>query len=117
MFRGGLKAHTIAGRRLGYCIYYRDHLAYRLVSPVLEALRQDLAQAFSPWLTAQDRAAYRPHITVQNMAESAEARDLLERLQMDFEPFEIVAEGLLLWRYLGGPWALVNRFDFAAPRG
>ncbi len=31
---------------------------------------------------------------------------------MEFEPFHIFAEGLLLWRYLGGPWTLVDRFEF-----
>ena len=89
-------------------------VAYRLASPELESLRRELAEAFSPWLTRQDQASYRPHITVQNKAEPAEARELLEHLQLEFEPFEIFAEGLLLWRYLGGPWALVDRFAFDA---
>ena len=89
-------------------------VAYRLASPDLEALRQELALAFSPWLTRQDQAPYRPHITVQNKVEPEDARELLEQLQMEFEPFEIFAEGLLLWRYLGGPWALVERFRFDA---
>lgn len=87
-------------------------VAYRLASDELEGLRKELALAFSPWLTRQDQAPYRPHITVQNKAEPAEARELLERLQLEFEPFEIVAEGLFLWRYLGGPWALVDKFEF-----
>jgi len=42
--------------------------------------------------------------------EPAEARDLLETLQLELEPFDIVLEGFLLWRYLGGPWAPVDRF-------
>jgi len=44
----------------------------------------------------------------------AEARRLCERLQLEFEPFEIVAEGLLVWRYLGGPWEAVARVGFGA---
>lgn len=90
-------------------------VAYRLASPNLESLRQELAEAFSPWLARQDQAPYRPHITVQNKVELEEARELLEHLQMEFEPFEIFAEGLLLWRYLGGPWALIERFHFDGP--
>lgn len=90
-------------------------VAYRLASPDLERLRNELAVAFSPWLTRQDQAPFRPHITIQNKAEPDEARQLLEHLQMEFEPFPISAEGLLLWRYLGGPWALVDRFEFSAP--
>ena len=87
-------------------------VAYRLASPDLEALRSELADAFGPWLTRQDQAPYRPHITVQNKVEPDDARTLLEQLQQTFEPFDILAEGLLLWRYLGGPWALIDRFDF-----
>lgn len=78
-------------------------------------MRAELAEAFSPWLTRQDQAPFRPHITIQNKTDPGEARLLLEHLQMEFEPFHIFAEGLLLWRYLGGPWALVERFEFDAP--
>ncbi|WP_296164696.1 2'-5' RNA ligase family protein [uncultured Brevundimonas sp.] len=78
-------------------------VAYRLASPDLEALRSELADVFGPWLTRQDQAPYRPHITVQNKVEPDDARTLLEHLQQTFEPFDILAEGLLLWRYLGGP--------------
>lgn len=74
-----------------------------------------MATGFSAWLTRQDQASFRPHITVQNKVEPDEARQLLEHLQMEFEPFSIFAEGLFLWRYLGGPWALVDRFEFDAP--
>ena len=87
-------------------------VAYRLESPDLQDLRKTLAAAFSPWLTRQDQAPFRPHITIQNKAEPDEARLLLDRLQAEFEPFHIFAEGLLIWRYLGGPWALVERIDF-----
>ncbi|MDO8900337.1 MAG: 2'-5' RNA ligase family protein [Phenylobacterium sp.] len=87
-------------------------VAYRIASPELEALRADLALAFAPWLTPQDRAPFRPHITIQNKADPAEARALCERLQLEFEPFDITAEGLLVWRYLGGPWAAVAKVGF-----
>ena len=52
--------------------------------------------------------------TVQNKAEPADARLLLERLQLEFEPFGIVAEALLVWRYLGGPWEAIARLPFSA---
>jgi 2'-5' RNA ligase len=90
-------------------------VAYRVASPELERLRSELSEAFSPWLTPQDRAPFRPHITIQNKAEPADARLLLERLQLAFEPFEIGAEGLWLWRYLAGPWQAIERFPFDAP--
>jgi 2'-5' RNA ligase len=87
-------------------------VAYRIAAPELEALRAELAQAFAPWLTPQDRAAFRPHITIQNKADPVEARALCERLQLEFESFDITAEGLLIWRYLGGPWAAVGQVGF-----
>lgn len=90
-------------------------VAYRLGSDDLQSLRKELAEAFSPWLTRQDQSPFRPHITVQNKVEPGEARQLLEHLQLEFEPFQILADGLMLWRYLGGPWAIVDRFDFDAP--
>lgn len=90
-------------------------VAYRLGSPDLDDLHKEFAETFSPWLTRQDQAPFRPHITIQNKVEPDEARQLLEHLQLEFEPFQIFAEGLLLWRYLGGPWALVERFGFDAP--
>lgn len=89
-------------------------VAYRLSSPGLEAIRSDLVTAFRPWLTRQDQAPFRPHITVQNKVEPAEAARLLETLQQEFEPFDIQVEGLLLWRYLGGPWEAIQRFDLTA---
>ena len=87
-------------------------VAYRLASPTLEQLRGGLADSFEPWLTAQDRAPFRPHITVQNKVEPAQAKALLEELQHDFQPFEVDAVGLLVWRYLGGPWEPVARLPF-----
>ena len=87
-------------------------VAYRLHSPELLAFRAVLADAFDPWLTPQDRQAFRPHVTVQNKAEPAEARAALEQLQAEFEPFEVVGEGLWIWRYLGGPWEAADRIAF-----
>jgi len=88
-------------------------VAYRMKSPELAAFRTELAEAFEPWLTPQDRQPFRPHVTVQNKAEPAAAKVLLEELQHAFEPFEVVGEGVAVWRYLGGPWEAVDRVPFA----
>jgi len=87
-------------------------VAYRIASPELERLRSDLAERFAPWLTAQDRAPFRPHVTVQNKVDPETARRLLETLQAGFGPFEAEADGLLVWRYRGGPWEAVGRVPF-----
>lgn len=79
-------------------------VAYALDSPALLALRAGLAREWEGWLTPQDRQGYRPHVTVQNKASPEAARALHARLQAAFAPFTVRAEGLDLWRYLGGPW-------------
>jgi 2'-5' RNA ligase len=87
-------------------------VAYRLESPELSALRRLLAQLWESWLTTQDRNRFQPHVTVQNKVAPDEAKALLRELQTGFAPFTVQAEGLLLWRYRGGPWDLVRRFAF-----
>jgi hypothetical protein len=51
-------------------------------------------------------------VTVQNKVPPRDANALLRQLQATFQPFEVRAEGLLLWRYRGGPWEPVRRFVF-----
>lgn len=90
-------------------------VAYVLHAPPLQRLRADLAQLWRDWLTPQDRQGFRPHVTVQNKADPDAARALLEALQAGFTPFTFRAEGLALWRYLGGPWELVSAHAFTSP--
>lgn len=85
-------------------------VAYGLESPRLSALRGRLAAHFEHWLTPQDRQGYRPHVTVQNKVAPEEARALHRELEAGFVPREITGTGLLLWRYLGGPWEARGRF-------
>jgi len=87
-------------------------VAYALESDALSAFRQRVAAAFRDRLTAQDRQGWRPHVTVQNKAAPQTARDLHAALAQGFEPFRFRAEGVLLWRYLGGPWEARGRFPF-----
>lgn len=51
---------------------------------------------------------------MQNKVTPEAARRLLAELQGEFQPFTARAEGLLLWRYLGGPWERLRLFRFAA---
>jgi 2'-5' RNA ligase len=88
-------------------------VAFALEAPALHALREELAREWRPWLTPQDAAGFRPHVTVQNKAGAQAAAALLNDLRRDFRPFDVKGAGLLLWRYLGGPWERVARFPFA----
>ncbi len=87
-------------------------VAYALDAPGLGAVHAALAKAWRPWLTAQDRQPFRPHVTVQNKVTPEQARALYERLRAEFVPFKVVGEGLHLWRYLGGPWRSVGTYPF-----
>ncbi|KQP30896.1 phosphoesterase HXTX [Methylobacterium sp. Leaf104] len=90
-------------------------VAFVLASDALSAFRARLADAFetsSEGLTAQDRQGWRPHVTVQNKVDPATARALHAALEAEFVPFRFTAPGLLLWRYLGGPWERRASFAF-----
>ena len=87
-------------------------VAYQLASSEVAALRRRLADSWAPWLTRQDQQPWRPHVTVQNKVAPEAARALHAALLARFQPFDVRAEGLLLWRYLGGPWAAAGEFPF-----
>ena len=87
-------------------------VAYDLASAGLDRLRAGLADAWSPWLTPQDRQRHRAHVTVQNKVAPEVARALHERLSASFASGAGTARGLGLWRYLDGPWGAVDAFPF-----
>lgn len=85
-------------------------VAYAFDAPDLVALRAELARRWWPWLGAQDRGRFRPHVTVQNKVAPAQARALHEELSAAFAPFPAIGTALLLWRYRGGPWEPVGAY-------
>lgn len=89
-------------------------VAIRIRSPELAAIRYELAGAFSPILTSQDMAPWRPHVTIQNKVRPADAERLYRELEPDFQPRSVQIAGLAAWRYRGGPWELICRHPFCA---
>jgi 2'-5' RNA ligase len=89
-------------------------VALEVASPGLTQLRQELATVWGAWLSAQDQQRYRPHITIQNKTAPHEARQLYDQLVSAWTPRTAQGEGLLLWRYIGGPWELAAEFAFEA---
>jgi 2'-5' RNA ligase len=87
-------------------------VAYDLAAPELTALRERVAAAFAGDLTPQDRQWRRPHVTVQNKVDPADARALRARLAAGFRPWAASARGLGLWWYRGGPWEPDAEFPF-----
>ena len=87
--------------------------AYALSMPAVASLRAQLARAWQPWLTAQDRQPWQPHLTVQNKVAAKDARRLHDMLQNDFTPCEGMVLGIGVWRYLGGPWEKLGHQAFS----
>lgn len=88
-------------------------VAVNVESTELLELRKQLATTWKDWLGAQDKQPFKPHVTIQNKVSSEEARALLEQLQKTSIPLMGQCTGLLLWKYLGGPWELVEKFPFS----
>ena len=99
--------HATGLRSLGFGV------AIAFSSPELVQLRQTLAREWRDWLTAQDTAKIAPHVTIQNKVGADVARATQRELEATFRPFTARAEGLALWRYLGGPWRPEKTFRFS----
>lgn len=87
-------------------------VAYAIVSPDLDDMRAELAEAFQGCLTAQDAHGWRAHVTIQNKVSSSAAQALLADKQRDFQPRRLGLAALALHRYQGGPWQFVQRWTF-----
>ena len=87
-------------------------VAYRVESPELLDIRDELASEFQGLLIPQDQARPRLHITVQNKVEPAIAKALHAALVQDFRPRPLAITGLGAHYYRGGPWDLIGRWSF-----
>src|SRR5262249_54250711 len=55
-------------------------VAFRVVSPDLDLIREEMATSLQGLLSAQDCGGWRPHITIQNKVAPKTARALIEAL-------------------------------------
>ena len=91
-------------------------VAVRIASPELEQLRHAIKVAVGGDFSRQDEQHWKPHVTIQNKTSSETARVLHRSLEAEYTARTGAATGLLIWEYLGGPWTLVKRIGFGAPR-
>ncbi|MFZ4687808.1 MAG: 2'-5' RNA ligase family protein [Polymorphobacter sp.] len=87
-------------------------VAFKLQSPVLEDVRAELAAGWDTLLIPQDRAGFRPHLTVQNKATPETARATLRALEAAFVPFASRFVAIALWRYCDGAWEALGSTAF-----
>lgn len=108
----GLCRAPAPAARLSEVMMLGRGVAYRIDSPELAAMRDELAEAFTGLLTPQDQARPRLHVTVQNKVTPLEAKALAEQLRTDFVPRPFAIAGLAAWHYRGGPWELAMKASF-----
>ena len=89
-------------------------VAFRVVSPDLDDIREELAHDLHGLLGAQDSGGWRPHVTIQNKVAPKTARALKESLERNFTPRSLSLSGLAIYRYLDGPRETVATYAFRA---
>jgi hypothetical protein len=87
-------------------------VAFRIVSPDLDRIRNEWAHVLRGLLGPQDSGGWRPHVTIQNKVAPKVARALLAELERDFRPRPLMISGLGLHRYLEGPWEKLAIYSF-----
>ena len=87
-------------------------VAFRVTSPDLDRIRNEVANDLHGLLSAQDGGGWRPHVTIQNKVAPKAARVVIQMLERDFRPGALAIRGLGIHRYLGGPWEEIAVFPF-----
>ena len=87
-------------------------VAFRVVSPELDRIRDELADGLHGLLSSQDAGGWKPHVTIQNKVVPKIARALKESLERSFHPRPLHISGLGLQRYLDGPWERIGVWPF-----
>lgn len=87
-------------------------VAYRVDSPELLSIRDELAEEFSGLLIPQDQARPHLHVTVQNKVEPAIAKALHAELSAAFKQRPLTISGLSAHYYRGGPWEHIASWKF-----
>jgi hypothetical protein len=105
--RRGTPAATVAGLMdLG------GGVAFRIESPELDQIREELAEELHGLLSVQDSGGWRPHVTIQNKVAPKLARALKESLERTFQPRPLAISGMAIHRYLDCPWEPVATYSF-----
>lgn len=87
-------------------------VAFRIVSPDLDRMREELADELHGLLSAQDAGGWRPHITIQSKVSTKAARLLIASLERQFMVRPLSITGLGLYRYENGPWTRLAIYRF-----
>ncbi len=86
----------------------------KVASPELMQVKSELDHAFDPFLKAQDRKPYSPHVTVTNLGSPKDAQKVMELLTKEFVPWRGSVRAVSLFHYRGGPWEEYRTYSFDA---
>ncbi len=87
-------------------------VALRIASDELDSLRAEIAERLAGLLTAQDRAGWSAHVTIQNKVSPRDAKALIRAIGSQFDGRPIKIAGLGLHRYQNGPWETLRTVPF-----
>ena len=87
-------------------------VAFRVASEELDSIRADISERLAGLLTAQDRAGWSAHVTIQNKVPPRDAKALIQALGSQFDRRPVRIAGLGLHRYVGGPWETLRTYAF-----
>jgi len=87
-------------------------VAFRIASDELETVRAEIAHRLAGLLTAQDRAGWSAHVTIQNKVPPRDAKLLIRALGDHFDRRPVKIAGLGFHQYLGGPWETLRTYPF-----
>jgi hypothetical protein len=106
------REYAAPGAMLSDVMMLSRGVAYKIESPQLLAMRDELAHAFNGLLIPQDQARPRFHITIQNKVEPKVAKALYAEILEDFQPRAIHILGLSAYYYRVGPWEQIQSWSF-----
>lgn len=107
-----VKAYAAPEAWISDLMHQSRGVAYRVESPELISIREELAQAFCGLLISQDQGVPRLHITIQNKVEPVIAKTLYAALSPTFGPRVLSITGLSAYYYRGGPWEAIQSWSF-----
>ena len=113
LLMGEARSSARPAARVSRLISLGQGVALGIESPGLVAIRARIAEAMQGQLMPQDKAQWRPHITIQNKVAPSAARALLQVLRADFRPRPIAIAGLAAHWYRGGQWEPIAEWRFS----
>lgn len=108
----GLTARTAPRAFVAGVMDLGGGVAFRIASDELDNIRAEMADRLAGLLTAQDRAGWSAHVTIQNKVPQRDAKLLIQALGTQFDGRPVKTAGLALHRYLEGAWETLRTYSF-----